>query len=106
MGSTFPACASMHPYRQGAQQLASGLSAQERARFRGRSMPSQQLSRALSNGETTRCATSLGPLPVDSSDVVPPASKCSTYTAVTSGVHSLHGQSQGAQENPFASFKV
>ena len=72
MGSTFPACASMHPYRQGAQQLASGLSAQERARFRGRSMPSQQLSRALSNGETTRCAISLGPLPVDRSDVVPP----------------------------------
>ena len=102
MGSKFPAYASMHPCKQGAQQLAGGLSAQERARFRGRSMPSQQ----LSNRETTRCAVSLGPLPVDRTDVMPPASKCSTYTAATNGVHSLHRQSQGAQENPFASFKV
>ena len=106
MRRKFPVCASMHPCRQGAQQLAGGLGALECADFRGHSMPSQQLSRSLSNRETTRCAVSLGPLPVDRTDVILPASKCSAYTAVNGGVHTAHGESQGVQENPFASSTV
>ena len=106
MGIKCPACASMHPCKQSAKQLADGSCSLEGASFRGHSMPSQQLSRLVSNKETARCSVSLGPLPVDRIDVIPPACRCSAYIAATNGVHNPDMESQGAQGNPFASFKA
>ena len=106
MGSKCPAFASMHPCNQGVEQLASGSCTQDCVRFRGHSMPWHQLSRPISNNETAHCSVSLGPIPVDRTDVMPPANRHSAHIAATNRVHGPDGVSQGAQGNPFASFEA
>ena len=103
-GNKARASANMHPCKASAQRPAGAFAHLDGIEVRGRSMPSRELIKINSAKGSSRSAFSLGPVPVDRKDLVPPQQHGASNPAAN-GVHqSPEIESQGQQSNPFATF--